>query len=470
MLWLSHWLPPPASLPGSAAMSGTPASLVWLRPRRAVAVRDRRRPKVSTSAPVLLRATATATPQPALASPRTAHALLTILRNANLEVCAWYVHACIHPPSRKTPPPAVAGLHGDPRQREIPCLRRHHAEVALRHHLHLHLVHVHAVQCAQSSALRLDVLLRAWMVCPASLTEPRLPSPSSSHSPARSCTSRSTDPSTLYAYVLRLIRARAPPRIRLRCLRRHLLGPLSPLPPTCVVRTTSMSTEGPVPYALRGPWQPPPCPLQPHLLGKGTGLLARALRVSSATALAIPGLPVSRNVWPRCAQTHVALHEHPCPHQQPQSVRSRCRRSPRAPRRAEPLCSRLSGSNQTSRARAPNSSRSTSRDPRLECLIAPVPYASRPRSSSLSPLRAQRVNFHSAPAQVSHLHLLHAPQIPARVIFLLIASPDSLRTEGPPDLHGSRAHRPRRLDLASGAPWCPFRCSFGFYQLRRRPG
>ena len=173
------------------------------------------------------------------------------------------VCACMHtPPLPQTPPPTVAGLHGDPRQREIPCLRRHHAEVALRHHLHLHLVHVHAVQCAQSSALRLDVLLRAWMVCPASLTEPRLPSPSSSHSPARSCTSRSTDPSTLYAYVLRLIRARAPPRIRLRCLRRHLLGPLSPLPPTCS------------------------CPHDKHVNGR-----SRAIRPQGA--LAAPPLPLA---------------------------------------------------------------------------------------------------------------------------------------------------------------------------------
>ena len=222
-----------------------------------------------------------------------------------------------------------------------------------------------------------------------------------------------------------------------------------------------------MPYALGGRWQPPPVPLQPHLLGEGARLVrTRQFLVRQELSRSLRVLLAPRNEWPRCAHTPVALYTSMLPTMCVLKVYVvvDCCRLPRAPWRAEPLCGRPSRSSQAPGTEAPDRSPSTSRNLRLECLVAPRPYMSRPRSSCLSPSRAQRVNFHSAPAQVSHLHLLHAPQIPACVFLLLIASPDSLRTKGAPGLHGPRAQRPRRLGLGSGAPWCSFRCSFGFYQ------
>ena len=301
---------------------------------------------------------------------------------------------------------------------------------------------------------------------PRRVVEPRLPSPSGAHSPARSCASRSRQ-CQLDAHV------RARKSIRARALRAY-----DPVACVDIILIPSRRRPPPAPPERQACQQKVPC----HTPSGGVGSppLSPCNRICSARvhgSFARVSFSFARNSRVRSASfwhremngldalnTPVALYEHAPHHVRPQSVCSRCCRLPRAPWRAEPLCGRPSRSSQAPGTEAPDRSPSTSRNLRLECLVAPRPYMSRPRSSCLSPSRAQRVNFHSAPAQVSHLHLLHAPQIPACVFLLLIASPDSLRTEGAPGLHGPRAHRPRRLGLGSGAPWCSFRCSFGFYQ------
>ena len=169
---------------------GHARSPVWLRPHCAAAVRDRRGPKVGTSctrpAPAEL-----PSPTPPQPWPRPVPTVPKTSQDAR---------GIPAPREVWSPNPLRVPLAGKASGRGSPCIHRRHAEVAPRPHRRLFPRFTYmCVQCAQSSASLMPSFVPGWSArlpspslgFPHRVVEPRLPSPSSAHSPARSCASRS---------------------------------------------------------------------------------------------------------------------------------------------------------------------------------------------------------------------------------------------------------------------------------------